>query len=398
MSEVNSYIKALMDHDLLLCSIMVKGEISNFKLHYSGHMYMTLKDEKSTIRAVMFKSAGLRLKFRPENGMKIIAEGRISVFERDGQYQLYIESMQPDGVGALHIAFEQLKKKLEAEGIFDAAKKKALPPYPQKIGVVTSPTGAAVRDIITILGRRFPCAEVLLYPVLVQGEQACYQIAEGIKYFNDNKMVDVIIVGRGGGSIEELWAFNEEVVARSIYNSCIPIVSAVGHETDFTIADFAADVRAPTPSAAAELVVPSRHELIVRINNLQDRLLNAFYNGIESRRQVLKLLVQSPAFKSPVDRIAQNRLLLDQITKDLYKNVLLNVQKKKDTFSAICSKLDILSPLGVIRRGYAIAKGSNKRIVMSVDDVSPGDPMEVEVSDGVIHCIVNRCVKGVKGG
>ncbi|MBZ4644743.1 MAG: exodeoxyribonuclease large subunit [Petroclostridium sp.] len=393
VSEINSYIKTLMDHDLVLYGVLIRGEISNFKLHYSGHIYLTLKDEYSLIRAVMFKSANCRLKFKPENGMKVIAEGRITVYERDGQYQLYIEDMQPDGVGALHIAFEQLKAKLQREGLFDKERKKPLPLYPQKIGVVTSPTGAAIRDILNILKRRFPCAQVFIYPVLVQGEQACYQIVEGINYFNQSKTVDVIIIGRGGGSIEELWAFNEEIVARSIVMSAIPIVSAVGHETDFTISDFVSDLRAPTPSAAAEIVVPSRYELKDKINNLQTRLFYSFNKGIESKRLKLKNLIQSPSFRNPLDKIYENRLLLDTVSKNLIKNIQLKTKIRRELLKSICGKLDALSPLAVLSRGYAIAKGKDNKILRSVDSVTPGENIELQLSDGSIYCKVESLVK-----
>ncbi|MBQ7953456.1 MAG: exodeoxyribonuclease VII large subunit, partial [Clostridia bacterium] len=274
VTQLNKYIKNLLETDINLSQISVKGEISNFKLHSSGHCYMTIKDETAQIRAVMFKTYTSSLKFTPENGMKITATGKISVYERDGQYQMYIFSMQPDGLGDLHVEFEKLKAKLTAEGIFDASHKKPIPKTPKTIGVVTSPTGAAIRDIINVVTRRYPLAEIIVCPVLVQGENSAKQIANAIEYMNRENMADVLIVGRGGGSIEDLWSFNEEVVAYAIYNSKIPIISAVGHETDFTIADFAADLRAPTPSAAAELAVPSVLELKGNISMYLNRMIS----------------------------------------------------------------------------------------------------------------------------
>ena len=283
VTQVNLYIKDVIARDDILCDVLVKGELSNFKAHSSGHMYMSLKDESGVMRAVMFRSAASKLTFRPQNGMKVIAHGRISVYERDGQYQLYIDDMQQEGQGDLYVAFEQLKQKLAAEGFFDPVHKKPLPKYPKRVGVVTAPTGAAIRDIINVLTRRFSYADIVLYPVLVQGENSAASIVGAIEYFNAQRSADVLIVGRGGGSIEDLWSFNEEVVARAIYNSEIPIVSAVGHEIDFTIADFVADLRAPTPSAAAELVVPSQIELAEKFNNVYRRMfqqaMRAIANG-----------------------------------------------------------------------------------------------------------------------
>jgi len=390
VSEVNSYIKMLMDHDPFLYDIWIRGEISNFKAHSSGHYYLTLKDESSSIRAVMFKSANIRLRFRLENGMKIIAKGRISIYERDGQYQLYMEEIQPDGIGALHIAYEQLKEKLQKEGLFDAEKKKPLPLYPERIGVVTSPTGAAIRDILNILKRRYPQAKVMIYPVLVQGEQAADQIAEGIRYFNKTKGVDVIITGRGGGSIEDLWAFNEEVTARAIADSDIPVVSAVGHETDFTIADFVADLRAPTPSAAAELVVPSQFELRDKLSSMLSRLYYAFNKGIENRRMKLRAFMQSTSFRNPMDMIYRNRMLLDQLDRQLEKNILYKIEHAKKSFGLLCGNLDALSPLAVLARGYAIVKNESSSIVKSVSGINEGDKLDIQLSDGSIFCIVDE--------
>jgi len=396
VSEVNSYIKTMMDHDMLLYNIYIRGEISNFKPHHSGHFYLTLKDEISSIRAVMFRSANIRLRFRPENGMKVIAQGRITVYERDGQYQLYINEMQPDGIGALHLAFEQLKGKLQQEGLFAPEKKKPLPAYPERIGVVTSPTGAAIRDILNILRRRYPQAKVFIYPVLVQGDQACYQIAEGIAYFNQTKSVDVIITGRGGGSIEELWAFNEEITARAIAASEIPVVSAGGHETDFTIADFVADLRAPTPSAAAELVAPSQYELRDKVNSLISRLYFAFNAGLENRRMYLNHLVQSASFRNPVDKINDKRILLDQLYRQLEKNMLYKMETLKKSFASLCGKMDALSPLAVLARGYAIVKNEQSNIIKSIHNVKAGEKIDVQFSDGNVLCRVDEIIKSWK--
>ncbi len=387
VSQVNLYIKQILDNDLLMSDVTVKGEISNFKLHSSGHMYMSLKDETGVMRAVMFRGASSKINFKPENGMKVIARGRVSVYERDGQYQLYINSMEQEGVGSLHIAFEELKQRLFEEGLFDQSKKKPLPKYPKRIGVVTAPTGAAIRDIINILSRRFSYSDVLIYPVLVQGENSAKSIVSAIKYFNNAKNVDVMIVGRGGGSIEDLWSFNEEIVARAIFESEIPIVSAVGHEIDFTIADFVADLRAPTPSAAAELVVPSGDELIEKFDNVITRLKNSAQRIIESRRLVMAGCVDKPSFKNPLIKIADKKITLDNLAHrfEMAEKVLLD--RKKQLLSAGISKLDALSPLGTISRGFSIASGDSG-IIKSVKQVKSGDEINIAVSDGRFDAIV----------
>ncbi len=387
VSQVNLYIKQILDNDLLLSDVTVKGEISNFKLHSSGHMYMSLKDESGVMRAVMFRGASSKINFKPENGMKVIARGRVSVYERDGQYQLYINSMEQEGVGSLHIAFEELKQRLFEEGLFDPSKKKPLPKYPKRIGVVTAPTGAAIRDIINILSRRFSYSDVLIYPVLVQGENSAKSIVSAIKYFNSAKNVDVMIMGRGGGSIEDLWSFNEEIVARAIFESEIPVVSAVGHEIDFTIADFVADLRAPTPSAAAELVVPSGDELIEKFDNVLNRLKNSAQRIIESRKLVLAGCIDKPSFKNPLIKIADKKITLDNLAHrfEMAENVCL--ERKKQLLSAGISKLDALSPLGTISRGFAIASGDSG-IIKSVKQVKSGDEINIAVSDGRFDAIV----------
>ncbi len=387
VSQVNLYIKNILDNDLLMSDVTVKGEISNFKLHSSGHMYMSLKDENGVMRAVMFRGAASKIRFKPENGIKVIARGRVTVYERDGQYQLYINSMEPEGVGALHIAFEKLKKKLLDEGLFDSDKKKPLPKYPKKVGVVTAPTGAAIRDIINILTRRFSYSDVVLYPVLVQGENAAESICKAIKYFNSEKSVDVMIVGRGGGSIEDLWAFNEEIVARTIFESEIPIVSAVGHEIDFTIADFVADLRAPTPSAAAELVVPSQTELIEKFGNVLKRINVCAKRNIENKSLLLKNCAQKPVLQNPLARLDDRRLYVDNLTHRLEMAEKMIMERKKQSLSVIISKLDGLSPLGAISRGFSVAS-HNGEIITTVSQVKCGDEIDLKVSDGTILAVV----------
>lgn len=388
VTQVNLYIKEMLSRDDVLSHITIKGEISNFKAHSSGHMYMSLKDETGVIRAVMFRSAAGRLQFRPENGMKVIASGRVSVYERDGQYQLYIEFMQQDGLGDLHIAFEKLKQKLSAEGLFDPKHKKPLPKYPKRIGVITAPTGAAIRDILNILSRRFKYADVVLYPVLVQGENAAMSIAVALKYFNENNAADVLIVGRGGGSIEDLWAFNEEIVARAIYDSRIPVISAVGHEVDFTISDFVADLRAPTPSAAAELVVPSQEELKDKFNNVYGRLYSCAGRILEKNRLRLRLLTEKPVLKTPERSLDERRLYIDGLYnrfENAYKNIL---KEKEQALKLNASKLDGLSPLSVLSRGFSVTKDEGGRVVKSVGQVKKGDKISVVVSDGEIKASV----------
>lgn len=312
VSQLNRYIKMNFDADENLANIFISGEISNFTNHYrTGHLYFTLKDDSAAVRAVMFNSSAKRLKFMPEDGMKVIARGRVSVYEASGQYQLYVDDMQPDGVGALNLAYEQLKEKLQKEGLFSEHHKKPLPPYPEKVGVITSPTGAAVRDIINVLGRRFPYAEIVFCPVLVQGDGAHLQLTDAVNMFNSERAADVIIIGRGGGSIEDLWEFNDEGLARAVYNSEIPVISAVGHETDFTICDFVADMRAPTPSAAAELAVPDANELQYALSALKNRMFLNVSSGIADRRSRLEYLTSKGALKSPDEMLSNRSQRLD---------------------------------------------------------------------------------------
>ncbi len=387
VSQVNLYIKNVLDNDLLMSDVTVKGEISNFKLHSSGHIYMSLKDETGVMRAVMFRGSASKLRFKPENGTKVIARGRVTVYERDGQYQLYINSMEQEGLGDLHIAFEELKKKLSLEGLFDADKKKKLPKYPKRVGVVTAPTGAAIRDIINILTRRFNYADVVLYPVLVQGENAAKSVAEAIRYFNTENSVDVMIVGRGGGSIEDLWAFNEEIVARAIYESEIPVVSAVGHEIDFTIADFVADLRAPTPSAAAELVVPSQIELREKFGNVLNRLSVCARRHIENRRLLLSNSTQKAVIQNPLASLDDKKIYVDNLSHRFEIAEKMIMERKKQSLSVSISKLDGLSPLGTIARGFSVASREGK-LVKSVNQVKCGDDIDIKVSDGTISAVV----------
>lgn len=394
VSEVNRYIKDLMTNDIILSGLWVKGEISNFKSHYSGHFYFTIKDEKSLLKCVMFRSHASTLQFVPNDGMKVLIRGYISVFERDGQYQLYAEEMQPDGVGALYVAFEQLKAKLQNEGLFDEGRKRRLPLIPGSIGVITSSTGAVIRDIINVLSRRFYNVTIKLYPVQVQGEQAAGQIAAAVRRLNELRNVDVIIIARGGGSLEELWAFNEEIVARSIFASRIPIISAVGHETDFTISDFVADVRAPTPSAAAELVMPERTVVENRLDSLKMRLRNAITKMTSMERMTLRRFNESTAFKQPYNKIYQDRMLLDVQKRYLEKALTVLNTESRNKLSMLAARLDTLSPLNSLARGYSIIRsGKDHTLVKSIQSIVVGDKLEVFLTDGLLDCVV----EGVKG-
>ena len=390
VTQLNLFIKDLMGQIPLLNNIKIKGEISNFKHHSSGHMYMSLKDESGVLRAVMFKNSAMYLKFRPENGMQVVASGRISVYERDGQYQLYINSMEQEGKGNLYEQFEKLKAKLQLEGLFDQNFKKPIPRYPKCIGVVTAPTGAAVRDIINILSRRYKAADICLYPALVQGDGAAESVKTGIEYFNKTKKCDVIIIGRGGGSIEDLWAFNEEILARAIFESEIPIISAVGHETDFTIADFVSDLRAPTPSAAAELSVPAGDELLERLQSTETQLLRIAKKIIENRRLKLKVYAEKQVLRDPVSKINEKGIYLDHLTRLFENSVVSVLNKKQQMLGIVASRLDGLSPLGTLNRGYAIAKTADGSVVRSVKQVKQGETVVVKVKDGEINTVVKQ--------
>ena len=385
VSQINRYLKDKLDGDPLLGSLCIRGELSNYKIYPSGHHYFTLKDPEGALRCVMFRGSAGRLRFRPENGMKVLALGRITVFPRDGAYQLYCEALTPDGVGDLHVAFEQLKAKLLAEGLFDAAHKKPLPPYPHRVALVTSGAGAAVRDMLRILGKRYPLAEVKLLPVRVQGAEAPAEIAGAIRYANRWQLADVLIVGRGGGSMEDLWAFNDERVARAIYASEIPVISAVGHEPDVTISDFVADVRAATPSNGAELAAPDQAALQRHLADLRSRLGAAMGAELTAARRRLKTLQESRVLQSPLNYYQDKRLLLDYQQKQLTMAWERQLGAARQRFVRLSAALDAMSPLKVLARGYAIAqRAGDGRVVKACGDVQPGDGLTVEVGDGRI--------------
>lgn len=428
VGQVNEYIKLRMDSDKFLSDLFIKGEISNFTNHYkTGHFYLTLKDEEGIIRAIMFKYNAQKLKFVPENGMKVICHGRVSAFVKDGSYSIYLDSMEPDGIGALYLAFEQLKEQLKGEGLFDASRKKPLPRYPRTIGIITSPTGAAVRDMINISRRRFPLAKLVLFPCLVQGEGAPAQLCSGIKFFNTKWPVDVIIIGRGGGSLEELWAFNDVNLARMIAASKIPVISAVGHETDFSISDFVSDLRAPTPSAAMELALPDYGEEKERLLTLEVRALNALSAGISGRRAKLDSLKSSRALTDPQNGIDDRRMTLFHLSQMLdsrmkyslelykkrlsagaaclarispaYKVAMFGVKldslsskmndmyvhllaQKKARLAADVSKLHALDPLAVLARGYSAVYNGDGELIKSVDSIKKDDIINLRICDG----------------
>lgn len=391
VSQLNRYIKMNFDADENLANIFISGEISNFTNHYrTGHLYFTLKDDSAAVRAVMFNSSAKRLKFMPEDGMKVIARGRVSVYEASGQYQLYVDDMQPDGVGALNLAYEQLKEKLQKEGLFSELHKKPLPPYPEKVGVITSPTGAAVRDIINVLGRRFPYAEIVFCPVLVQGEGAHLQLTDAVNLFNSERAADVIIIGRGGGSIEDLWEFNDEGLARAVYNSEIPVISAVGHETDFTICDFVADMRAPTPSAAAELAVPDANELQYALSALKNRMFLNVSSGIADRRSRLEYLTSKGALKSPDEMLSNRSQRLDTAFSKMLSSYENRIGGKKMEFISAATALSKLDPMSVLMRGFAFVSDKNGKNVYSSQALAKGDKINVRFHDGSAVCEVKE--------
>lgn len=394
VSELNEYIKLVLEHDELLMNICVKGEISNFTNHYkTGHMYFSLKDAGGAVKAVMFRGNAIRLKFMPENGMKVLVSGRVGVFPRDGQYQIYVDSMEPDGIGALALAFEQLKQKLEKEGLFADWRKKPLPAMPMRIGVITSPTGAAIRDILNILGRRFPLAEVDLYPALVQGENAAADLVRGLAHFNRAKNVDVIILGRGGGSIEDLWAFNEEPLVRAVAASEIPVISAVGHETDFTLCDFAADKRAPTPSAAAEIAVPNAEDILYTVQTADMRLRRAMNQKISVARERLDRLASSRVLKNPQNVIDDKRMMLLREEQMLHEKMQAVLQRKGASLGEKAAKLDALNPLAVLARGYAAVFDEENKVIKNTDGVKIGDDITLAMADGKISATVKTMIK-----
>lgn len=391
VSQLNRYIKMNFDADENLANIFISGEISNFTNHYrTGHLYFTLKDDSAAVRAVMFNSSAKRPKFMPEDGMKVIARGRVSVYEASGQYQLYVDDMQPDGVGALNLAYEQLKEKLQKEGLFSELHKKPLPPYPEKVGVITSPTGAAVRDIINVLGRRFPYAEIVFCPVLVQGDGAHLQLTNAVNLFNSERAADVIIIGRGGGSIEDLWEFNDEGLARAVYNSEIPVISAVGHETDFTICDFVADMRAPTPSAAAELAVPDANELQYALSALKNRMFLNVSSGIADRRSRLEYLTSKGALKSPDEMLSNRSQRLDTAFSKMLSSYENRISGKKVEFISAATALSKLDPMSVLMRGFAFVSDKSGKNVFSSQSLAKGDKINVRFHDGSAVCEVKE--------
>lgn len=391
VSQLNRYIKMNFDADENLANIFISGEISNFTNHYrTGHLYFTLKDDSAAVRAVMFNSSAKRLKFMPEDGMKVIARGRVSVYEASGQYQLYVDDMQPDGVGALNLAYEQLKDKLQKEGLFSELHKKPLPPYPEKVGVITSPTGAAVRDIINVLGRRFPYAGIVFCPVLVQGDGAHLQLTDAVNLFNSERAADVIIIGRGGGSIEDLWEFNDEGLARAVYNSDIPVISAVGHETDFTICDFVADMRAPTPSAAAELAVPDANELQYALSALKNRMFLNVSSGIADRRSRLEYLTSKGVLKSPDEMLSNRSQRLDTAFSKMLSSYENRIGGKKVEFISAATALSKLDPMSVLMRGFAFVSDKSGKNVYSSQALAKGDKINVRFHDGSAVCEVKE--------
>jgi exodeoxyribonuclease VII large subunit len=389
VAELTLYLKEVFAADPLLSKLRVSGEISNFKHHSSGHMYFTLKDAHSSLRCVMFRSQNSRLTFRPAEGMRVVVGGRLSIYDRDGQYQLYAETMAPEGVGSLYAAFLALKNRLAAEGLFEAAAKKELPKIPARVGIVTSPTGAAVRDILTTLRRRFPQLEVLIVPVLVQGPEAPAQIAEAVGFLNNVPGIDVIIVARGGGSIEELWAFNEEMVARAIFASQVPVVSAVGHETDFTIADFVSDVRAATPTAAAELIVPDQREIAHFLGAAGRRMSAQLLRRLQQDKRYLEKLAASPVLARPLERLEQKGQQLDSLETRMANRLSFLLQGCRGRLDTMEAALRHLSPSAVLSRGFAICLDEQGRVVRDSGQLSPGDPVSVRLEKGTFGATVN---------
>jgi exodeoxyribonuclease VII large subunit len=382
VSELTGYIKQLVDNDMLLSNVWVVGEISNFKAHTSGHMYFSLKDEGAVIKSVMFKTQNSRLKFRPEEGMRVVVRGYISVYPLGGIYQLYVDEMQPDGTGALYMAYEQLKRKLEEQGCFSDARKRPIPVLPKAIGVITSPTGAVIRDITQILTRRYPNARIVLYASAVQGSEAASQLIRGIRCFNSKKNVDVIILARGGGSLEDLWPFNDEGLARAIIQSEIPIISAVGHETDYSISDFVADLRAPTPSAAAELVMPEKKAFKEGLKVIENRLSSSLTHRMKKERDRLLRLANARSLVKPQDIINQKRQRLDMIERNLLNRNRTHLERFRSQLKLAAGRLNALSPLTVLSRGYSVVQKEDGSLIRSINEMSPGDQLVVTVTDG----------------
>ena len=390
VSQVNEYIKFLLDRDELLNQICVRGEISNYKIYPSGHHYFTLKDAEGALRCVMFRSSAQRLRFRPENGMQVLAWGRITVFPRDGAYQLYCSALSVDGVGDLHVAFEQLKQKLSQEGLFDPAHKKPLPAYPHTIAIITSPAGAAIMDMLRILGKRYPLSKIKLLPVRVQGAEAPAEIAGAIAYANRYQLADLIITGRGGGSMEDLWAFNDERVARAIYASDIPVISAVGHEPDVTISDYVADLRAATPSNAAELAVPDQMELRKRLQAMQTSMQQSVHKTVKLGRQRLGALAEKRVLQSPLGYLEDRRMLLDFLSTRLRSAQQSKLQASRQRFVRVTAALDAMSPLKVLSRGYSMVTSENGAIIREARSVSEGQTIHIELCSGSLRAAVTQ--------
>ena len=393
VTQVNQYIKGLLDRDGALAGLFVRGELSNYKCYPSGHHYFSLKDAEGAIRCVMFRREAAGLRFRPENGMKVVAFGRVTVFPRDGQYQLYCSQLTPDGVGELHIAFEQLKEKLYREGLFDQAHKKPIPRFPKRIALITSAAGAAVRDMLRILGARWPLAEAAVIPVRVQGAEAPGELCAAIAWANRHKVADLIITGRGGGSMEDLWAFNDEGVARAIYASEIPVISAVGHEPDVTISDFVADLRAATPSNAAELAVPDQNEISVWLAQTEGRMAQAVSRRLERARKELEQAGRCRALREPMSYVDDKRMLLDYQRERLAHGLTGALGREKEHFARLAASLDALSPLKVLGRGYAIPKREDGTVLWSARTARPGDRLALRLCDGEISCEVIKPVR-----
>jgi len=396
VSEVNQYIKSMLDRDGLLSGLCISGELSNYKVYPSGHHYFTLKDSGGALRCVMFSRSASRIRFRPENGMKVLALGRITVFPRDGGYQLYCEQLTPDGVGDLFVAFEQLKAKLQQEGLFDPAHKKPIPAFPGRIAIITSSAGAAIHDMLRILGKRYPMTKVILLPVRVQGVEAPPEICGAIRYVNRFSLADVIIVGRGGGSMEDLWAFNDERVAREIFRSAIPVISAVGHEPDVTISDFVADLRAATPSNAAELVVPDQTDLRDRLLVLQTRLNQSVNRKISISRERLSSIQEKRVLQSPLNYLQDRRMILDYQYKRIMSAMQNQTAQKRQRFIGLTASLDAMSPLKVLARGYSVTKNVEGQILLRASDVCAGDRIKIVLHQGELDAVVENSAGGKK--
>ena len=392
VSELNNYIKNIFENNRTLSAVTVRGEISNFTNHRSGHLYFSLKDSDGQIRAVMFRSSAQGLKFMPESGMKVIVHGSVTVYPRDGSYQIYVRSMQPDGIGALYLAYEQLKERLHAEGLFDEEHKLPIPALPKRVGVITSPTGAAVRDIINVTGRRFPGADIYIYPALVQGDGAEATLISAVDYFDRSRLCDVVIIGRGGGSIEDLWAFNSEALARRIYAATVPIISAVGHETDFTICDFVSDLRAPTPSAAAELAVPDSRELLMRIDTYLERSYAAINHNIARRRDRVDFLRDKTGANALMNLINSKKDTVRTLSDKCALVIDSRLAQFREKLAINAEKANALSPLSILSRGYSVAECENG-IIKSVSEAKVGDEISVILADGRLSAVVKDTSK-----